>query len=131
MLSAKPATKRGDVLGQVIFCLGCCCGRPDRGHPALPVDWIKSEWKAHKLNKKIQLTISGCLGPCDVPNVVWVHTPNQSRWFGKLSTDDIYRDLVAWAISSAEHGELLPFPPSLLPHEFERFGVPALQTSNV
>ena len=34
-------TRRGTVLGRVIFCEGCCCGRTDRGFPPLPKDRIK------------------------------------------------------------------------------------------
>jgi len=54
------------VLGQLALCKGCCCGKTERGLPAVPVDQIKAIWKMEKLNQTIQLTISGCLGPCDV-----------------------------------------------------------------
>ena len=65
-----PLVTKRLVLGNVAVCLGCCCGNTERGKPAVPVDWLKKEWKARGLLKQIQLTISGCLGPCDVPNVV-------------------------------------------------------------
>jgi cobaltochelatase CobN len=54
---------------QLLLCKGCCCGRTDRGLPEVPVERIKAAWKAEKLNRGVQLTISGCLGPCDLPNV--------------------------------------------------------------
>ena len=66
-------TKRKSLM-QVLVCVGCCCGRVDRGKPEVPVDWLKADWKAARLNPYIQLTISGCLGPCDLPNVVAVLT---------------------------------------------------------
>ena len=45
--------------GQVILCQGCCCGRTDRGFPEVPVDRIKAAWKSGRLNRMIQLTVSG------------------------------------------------------------------------
>lgn len=68
---SAPVTTR-KTLGQVVVCVGCCCGRTDKGHPAVPVDWLKAEWKRRMLPKKIHLTISGCLGPCDATNVVMI-----------------------------------------------------------
>ena len=65
------ATARGRVLGQIVICEGCCCGRPDKGFPPFPRDWLKQQWKDAKLNKSVQLTISGCLGPCDLANVFY------------------------------------------------------------
>src|SRR5450759_5278295 len=58
------------VLGHVSVCQGCCCGNTANGNAAVPVEWLKNEWRARGLLKRIQLSISGCLGPCDVPNVV-------------------------------------------------------------
>ena len=30
------ATNRGEVLGQIVFCEGCCRGQTDKGFPPLP-----------------------------------------------------------------------------------------------
>ena len=56
--SAEIATSR-KTLAQVILCLGCCCGRTDKGHPEVPVEWMKAEWRKRALAKKVHLTISG------------------------------------------------------------------------
>ncbi|HEY2787223.1 MAG TPA: (2Fe-2S) ferredoxin domain-containing protein [Fimbriiglobus sp.] len=72
------------ALGQISFCVGCCCGRPDRGFPVVPVGRLKAAWKAEKLNKAVQLTNSGCLGPCDLANVAVMLPPAKSVWIGKL-----------------------------------------------
>jgi hypothetical protein len=114
------ATKR-KTLGQVLICLGCCCGRVDRGHPPVPVDWLKAQWKLHKLHKSVQLTINGCLGPCDVANVVCVVTPHSTIWLGGLATGQQYEALLAWALRSTEAGELLPLPAQFDAHIFDRF----------
>ena len=107
------ATDRGAVLGQLLICDGCCCGRVDRGFPAVPRDWLKTQWKARKLNRHIQLTISGCLGPCDVANVVAILTPQGCSWFGALSREDQYTELFDWAVASAAAGVLQPLPKAL------------------
>ena len=55
------STKRA-AIAQVACCVGCCCGRTDCGFPAVPVERLKAVWKEEKLNRTVQLTISGCLG---------------------------------------------------------------------
>jgi len=118
-----PATKR-QTLAQVVVCLGCCCGRTDRGRPEVPSDWLRAEWKGGKLLKHVQLTISGCLGPCDVPNVVAVHSALGSVWLGHLTERAHFEALLAWAAGCAEAGRVLPLPPLLAAHAFDRFSPP-------
>jgi hypothetical protein len=89
-------TKR-KTIGQVLACVGCCCGRTDRGKPPVPVDWLKAEWKQRKLLKTIQLTISGCLGPCDLVNVVCLVTPQRTVWLGGLTEQEHFDALLGWA----------------------------------
>jgi len=72
MPQAKTLTTKRLVIGQVLVCQGCCCGAVERGRPEVPAEWLKAEWRRRGLLKRLQLTISGCLGPCDVPNVVVV-----------------------------------------------------------
>ena len=79
------------------------------------MDWLKREWRARGLLKRVQLTISGCLGPCDLPNVVTISNENGTQWFGEITEFEQYRDLVDWATRSRDAGELLP-----LPKEFQR-----------
>ncbi|HEX9004695.1 MAG TPA: (2Fe-2S) ferredoxin domain-containing protein [Blastocatellia bacterium] len=113
-------TKR-KTIGQVLVCVGCCCGRTDRGKPPVPVDWLKSEWKARKLLKTIQLTISGCLGPCDLVNVVCLIAPQRTVWLGGLTEQKHFDALLEWATQSAAANKLLPLPALLAEPEFERF----------
>jgi cobaltochelatase CobN len=100
-------------LAQIILCQGCCCGQTGRGLPVVPLDWLKPLWKAEKLNKAVQLTVSGCLGPCDLPNVCCVNTPEGQTWYGRLTTREDYAVLLAWARRCRERGELLPLPGEL------------------
>ncbi len=92
-----PLSTRIKSSAQVLFCLGCCCGKTERGLPEVPVEQIKAVWKAEKLNRGVQLTISGCLGPCDLPNVAVLVTAEGTRWYGRLDGDAHYDALIAWA----------------------------------
>lgn len=114
-------TKR-PTLGQILICAtGCCCNRPDKGKPAIPVEWLKKEWKERRLLRHIQLTIAGCLGPCDVYNVVTIVTPRETIWLGGLMEDRQFRMLRDWAVESAECGELAPLPHGLRGFIFDRW----------
>jgi cobaltochelatase CobN len=121
LLTKDRITTKRKTLGQVLICLGCCCGRTDRGHPPVPVDWLKAQWKLHKLHKSVQLTISGCLGPCDVANVVCIITPRSTIWLGGLTTEQEYEALLGWASRSTEAGALLPLPSQFEAHILDRF----------
>jgi len=115
-------TNREKACGQILFCDGCCCGRTDRGYPSLPKQQIKAEWKARKLNEQIQLTISGCLGPCDLANVVCLlNADGEMTWLGGLTEAWQYEALIQWAIACKTAEAWQPLPAKLLPHRFERF----------
>jgi len=119
--SAFPMQTKRVVLAQVSVCLGCCCGAVERGKPAVPVDWIKKEWKGRGLKKSIQLTISGCLGPCDLPNVVSISSKEETVWLGTLCRFQDYAVLVEWASASGRTGRLLPLPEELTEFRFSPF----------
>jgi hypothetical protein len=119
-LKRKSETSR-KTLGQVIVCLGCCCGRTDKGHPAVPVDWLKAEWRARQLPKKIHLTISGCVGPCDASNVVTLLFGDAAVWLGGLSSFEHYEAIANWAEACAAQDALVPLPASLEEFRMTRF----------
>jgi cobaltochelatase CobN len=87
----------------------------------VPVDWIKKEWKERGLKKSIQLTISGCLGPCDLPNVVSISSKEETVWLGTLCRFQDYAVLVEWASASGRAGRLLPLPEELTEFQFSPF----------
>jgi hypothetical protein len=107
-------TKRS-VIGHVLLCRGCCCGETNRGKPEVPVQWIKEQWKSRGLHKDIQLSISGCLGPCDLSNVVAVHSASDHFWLGNFHDFQQYSDLLEWAGQCRSGGKLL-----LLPAQFDQ-----------
>jgi cobaltochelatase CobN len=109
------------ALAQLVFCQGCCCGRTDRGRPELPADQLKEIWKGEKLNRTVQLTISGCLGPCDVPNVALVMLPEGNVWLGGMAGEAVYEALVVWARACHAEGRVVPLSERLESLRFERF----------
>lgn len=98
------------VIGQVTICRGCCCGNTERGLPEVPVEWLKSEWRKQGLLKRVQLTISGYVGPCDVPNVVVVTSSSGTEWLGNIDRFEKYRSLLEWAVRCRDAGEMLALP---------------------
>lgn len=116
-----PVTTKRLVIGQVSVCIGCCCGQTDRGKPAVPVEWLKTEWRSRGLLKNIQLTISGCLGPCDVPNVLLIATADENIWLGNIDRFEYYREIVEWAARKKVAGRMLPLSKDLLGHRLVPF----------
>jgi hypothetical protein len=108
-------------IAQVMFCNGCCCGRTDRGYPAVPVDRIKAIWKAEKLNRGVQLTISGCLGPCDLANVAVIVTAETTTWLGLIEGDGDYDALIDWARNIRRGEGSTEIPERLATRRFDRF----------
>lgn len=80
--------------------------------------WLKDEWRK-RLLKRFQLTVSGCVGPCDVPNVVEINSEAGSQWLGNIAHFNQYRSLVKWAVRSTEAGRLLDLPREFKDHLVE------------
>ena len=113
-------TTKRKVIAQVFVCHGgCCCGQVERGRPEVPAQWLKEEWRRRGLLKRIQLTISGCLGPCDVPNVVAIVAQKKTVWLGNISRRDQYESLLDWASRSKDAGRAAEMPKELLLHLLE------------
>jgi hypothetical protein len=64
------------------------------GGPKFRLNGLKSEWRKRRLLKRVQLTISGCVGPCDVPNVVVITGPSGTEWLGNIARVEQYRSLL-------------------------------------
>jgi (2Fe-2S) ferredoxin len=118
----KPVvTTKRPMLGQISICNGCCCGQTHKGHPEVPADWLKKEWKYRGLLKRVHLTISGCLGPCDVPNVVLITSEEGTQWLANISQRRQYEMLADWAEKSKEVDRLLPLPREFNAHRLAAF----------
>jgi cobaltochelatase CobN len=71
--------------GHLFVCNGCCCGRTEKGFPALPLEEFKRQWKGRGIRRRFHLTISGCLGPCPLANVVLILFRGRSVWFHSIN----------------------------------------------
>jgi predicted metal-binding protein len=109
------------VLAQVNICNGCCCGRTEKGRPPIPLDFLKREWKSRKLLKRVHLSVTGCLGPCEIANVVCVMGPDGANWLGNLTEEHEFEALLGWAERCAEANQSLPLPQELDEKRFRRW----------
>ena len=71
--------------GQLFVCYGCCCGHTEKGSPSLPLAEFKKQWKARGIRRRFHLTISGCLGPCELANVVLIQFHGRSIWLHSIN----------------------------------------------
>jgi len=121
-MNLYPVETKRQIFAQIYVCNGCCCGQTGKGHPDVPIEWLKAEFKQRKLIRNVQITISGCLGPCDTPNVVGILLPEAGmRWFGFLCEFWQYESLVDWATDVKEAASPLPLPAWLNAHELDPF----------
>jgi cobaltochelatase CobN len=74
------------VEGHLMVCKGCCCGNAERGLPAVPLDVFKREWKARGIRNRVHLTVTGCLGPCAVANVVLFFYLDSTLWLHSINS---------------------------------------------
>ena len=76
------------VEGHLLVCKGCCCGNTERNIPPVPVDTFKREWKDRGIRRRVHLSISACLGPCAVANVVLLMFHGSTVWFHSINSDE-------------------------------------------
>ena len=92
----------------VIVCKGCCCGNLEKGYDEVPVEYLEQAWVENNLGEEAQLTISGCLGPCSMRNVVLMKSEDGLTW------------LVNWACEFSRSETGISLPEGLQRLEFER-----------
>ena len=125
--SPKLASRRR-VLAHLLICKGCCCGVTAKRNSPVPVESLKQEWRSRQLSPSITLTISeGCLGPCDLANVVCITSPHDVVWLGQIESHLHYARLVDWAEAVARTDALLPLPSAFDSHRFDRFRSPSFE----
>ena len=97
---------------------GCCCGHTERGHAAVPVDLYKEEYRKRKLRKLMQLTMSGCLGPCPVANVVLLFFDGHPVWFQSVNGAPQIRAIFDYVEKMLAADGYLPPPAELADYVF-------------
>ena len=70
------------VLDLVAVCQGCCCGNTANGRPAVSVEWLKKEWRARGLLKRIQLDLAAGAARADLLKAMDGHVIGKASYFG-------------------------------------------------
>src|ERR1700733_6475850 len=109
--------------GHFMICAkGCCCGRTERGHVAVPVDFYKQEYKRRKLRNVIQLTMNGCLGPCPLSNVALLFFDGRPIWFQSVNTQGQIVAIFDYIEQMLAADRYLPPPAELEEYVFDYYG---------
>jgi cobaltochelatase CobN len=107
--------------GHLFVCQGCCCGRTDKGFPALPLDEFKHQWKARGIRRRFHLTISGCLGPCPLANVVLILFRGRSVWLHSINSSEDVAMIYGYVEQMLLAESYLDPPAGLLGRRFDRY----------
>jgi cobaltochelatase CobN len=110
--------------GHLFICNGCCCGRVEKGFPALPLEDFKQQWKRRGIRRRVHLTVSGCLGPCPLANVVLLQFHGESMWFHSINHVEDVGLVYDYVEGMLLAGKVLDPPESLAARQFERYVFP-------
>jgi cobaltochelatase CobN len=117
-LDGKPihlVAKRAHLM---VCAKGCCCGHTERGFAGVPIDFYKQEYKKRKIRKLVQLTMSGCLGPCPLANVALLFFDGRPVWFQSINGEAQIRAVFDYIERMLAADAYLPPPPELAEYVF-------------
>jgi cobaltochelatase CobN len=121
-IRADGVTKRIRIQdGHLFVCLGCCCGRTDRGFPAIPLEEFKRQWKTRGIRRRFHLTISGCLGPCSLANVILIQFHGQSVWLHSINSPEDVDLIYGWVERMLARESYVDPPVELAGRRFQRY----------
>ena len=115
--------------GHLFVCQGCCCGRTDKGFPALPLDEFKRQWKERGIRRRFHLTISGCLGPCPLANVVLILFRGRSVWLHSINNSEDVGRIYGYVERMLLEESYLDPPAGLAERQFDRYRVETVGVS--
>lgn len=108
------------IEGQLFVCQGCCCGQTERGFPPVLLDAYKREWKARELRLRIHLTVTGCLGPCPLANVILILFGGETVWLHSINDEATVRMVFDYLETMLAAGRYLPPSGRLETRHFNR-----------
>ncbi len=117
--------------GHLFVCHGCCCGQTEKGFPALPLDAFKRQWKERGFRRRFHLTISGCLGPCPLANVVLIQFHGRSVWLHSINSPEDVDLIYGYIERMLRHDAYLDPPAALAGRQFQRYLVDTAEESSV
>ena len=107
--------------GHLFVCYGCCCGRTEKGFPPLPLEDFKRQWKERGIRRRFHLTVSGCLGPCPLANVVLIQFHGRSVWLHSINSPDDVNLIYDYVERMLLLDTYLDPPPPLAGRRFQRY----------
>ncbi len=107
--------------GHLFVCNGCCCGRIEKGFPPLPLESFKKQWKQRGLRRRLHLTVTGCLGPCPLANVLLLQFRGHSIWFHSVNHDDDVNLIYDYVERMLLEEAYLDPPEALACRQFDRY----------
>ena len=122
------SVKKARILdGHLFVCQGCCCGHVEKDFPPLPLDEFKQQWKARGIRRDFHLTVSGCLGPCTLANVVLILFHGHSVWLHSIQTEQDVTDIYDYIEQMLAADRYLDPPPHLAGRHFQRYVVDTVE----
>ena len=113
------------LVGNLFVCAkqngSCCCGWAEKGRMPFETSLWSDEWERRKLRSRLHLTLSGCLGPCAVGNNALLLLHGRSIWFKDLNDPALVAAVYDYAEATLDAGAVLPPPPALTEHVYERY----------
>ena len=82
------------------------------------------EWERRRIRNRLHLTLAGCLGPCAAGNNALLQLHGRSIWFSDLNDAALVPAVFDYAQAMLESGRVLPPPPALAGHVYERYVPP-------
>jgi cobaltochelatase CobN len=110
--------------GHLFVCNGCCCGRTEKGFPHSPLEEFKRQWKKRGIRRRFHLTISGCLGPCPLANVVLLQFRGRSMWFHSINEAGDVTLMYDYVEGMLSANSILDPPVTLASRQFDRYLCP-------
>ncbi len=102
----------------------CCCGWEEKGRMPFDNRLWSDEWERRRIRNRLHLTFSGCLGPCPVGNNALLQLLGRSFWFKDLNDPSLAPAVFDYAEMMLHAGAVLPPPPALARHVYERYVTP-------
>ncbi len=118
------------VQGNLFVCSkengSCCCGWDEKGRMPFDNALWSDEWERRGVRTRLHLTFSGCLGPCIAGNNALLVILGRSIWLKDLNSPGVVPMVFDYAEAMMSAGSILPPPPELADHVYERYLPPPM-----
>ena len=99
----------------------CCCGWEEKGRMPFDPSLWGDEWERRRIRNRLHLTLSGCLGPCAAGNNALLLLLGRAIWLKDLNDPALITAVFDYAEAMLAAGRILPPPPVLVDHVYERY----------